>query len=107
MVPLPEVQAPQVVAPMTPSVVTSRHWVRAGMDETFWSIELRDGAQPVEYRATEDPERMVKIWKRGAYEYVPVWCGPEAPFPARPMVARIGDRLTVVYDLQLGGKVPL
>jgi len=74
-------------APLTPSVVTSRHWTRAGLDRPLRSIELRDGAQPVEVLHHDDEARFVTtplspfgVW------HIPVYCGPAAPYPTSPNV---------------------
>lgn len=70
---------------MKPSIVTSRHWVREGLDQPLRPIELRDGAQAVEVLRFDDDDKWVRYThpRLGPYAVV-VYCGPAAPFPRRP-----------------------
>jgi hypothetical protein len=98
-------------APLRPSVVTSRHWTRAGLDQSLRPMELRDGAQPVGLHEPDSHAAMVAIIEHGAKVWRTVCCGPAAPYPRPPAptrvaagVARIGDRFATVHDVRLGGR---
>lgn len=86
-------------APLAPSVVTGRYWTREGLDRPLVPLVLRDGAQGVEVLHWDDDAKWV-----GDYAFrEPVYCGPAAPYPRSPAIARIGDRFSVVYDVRLSG----
>ena len=74
-------------APLTPSVVTSRHWTREGLDQPLRSIELRDGAQSVIVLHHDDEALLVKTWSPFCGTWMrPVYCGPSALYPTSPNV---------------------
>lgn len=80
--------------------VTSRHWYRESLSESFRPIELRDGALAVDIRHPEDHESFVTIVVHGEREAVRCFCGPGAPYPS-PILRLIDGR-----GLDLGIWVP-
>ena len=89
---------------MKPSIVTSRHWTREGLDQPLRPIELRDGAQAVDVLHFDDERKWVRYAhpQDGLYA-TEVYCGPAAPFPPTPPgmghVNTIAPRTDLLHDI--------